>query len=145
MSTGCMKCVGCGKDTWVGVWVNSDGPYCQICKPPMPAEPSCWICLRCGRSNAPHVLHCDCENGYKEKENNSPPLGVAGWAWDAYLHAIRQRWAPGALNPHEPDVIASRCGWLPLEPGESMTVHYGGVAYKITREIGETNGGNDVA
>lgn len=51
---------------------------------------------------------------------------------------LRNHWVPltaGVGEPNLVDVIAASNGWLPLNAGQQMTVHYGGACYRIYREM----------
>jgi hypothetical protein len=50
------------------------------------------------------------------------------------MNSIRRHWGEDALEPNFIDVIAESRGWLPLKPGESMTVHFSGEEFVITRK-----------
>jgi hypothetical protein len=51
---------------------------------------------------------------------------------DWYISHLILRWADES-GPDLVSVISDSCGWLPLELGESMRVHFGDKAYEIKR------------
>jgi hypothetical protein len=50
------------------------------------------------------------------------------------MNTLRRHWPEDALQPNFIDVIAELRGWLPLKIGESMTVHFSGEEFVITRK-----------
>lgn len=68
-----------------------------------------------------------------------PPNGPDGKPSEYWYNALcrmKRCWISDGF-PDGPDLvrmISDRCGWLPLGPGKSMTVHFGGACYTITRD-----------
>jgi hypothetical protein len=50
-----------------------------------------------------------------------------------WIEKMIANWKDGSCDPNLVNLISVGCGWNPLLEGESMTVHYDGCAYQITR------------
>ncbi len=78
-------------------------------------------------------------------QHPQPPLDVPEQAMEdirQYIRDLRSRlhkWeSPLGVSelpePNPIDAISASCGWVSLTPGKTMTVHYGGSEYEITRQ-----------
>lgn len=56
------------------------------------------------------------------------------FAKDAFVEECLRKWQDNELEPPLMDIIATHCGWFPLEVGEMMSVRVGSPArYEIRR------------